>query len=230
MICSALVLLDLGAGVGDGPDRVELEHSIWSRRLKLNYIVQPFFIMAFSLPKVALAIILVRTKQARRWQAWVLYSLTSSQMVSAIVVIVLGLVLCLPIQATWNPDLSGRCWPHKLFIVYRIFLGGKTHLLVAVSNAWKTANAGHSLLRRYRLHPSLGSYQRLLECSDWVEGQSVLVYYDRLLVLVRPFIAMKLLRGKTDNNRRSSTCAVVKTVEWEIVSDNSFSRMYIWSM
>jgi len=39
------------------------------------------------------------------------------------------------------------------------------------------------------------------------------------LFLFVPFIATKLLRGKTDNNRRSSTCAVVKTVEWEIVSD-----------
>jgi len=39
------------------------------------------------------------------------------------------------------------------------------------------------------------------------------------LVLFVPFIAMKLLRGKTDNNRRSSTCAVLKTVEWGIVSD-----------
>lgn len=186
MICSALVLLDLGPGVGDGPDRVELEHSIWSRRLKVNYIVQPFFIMAFSLPKVALAIILVRTKQARRWQAWVLYSLTSSQMVSAIVVIVLGLVLCLPIQATWNPDLSGRFWPHKLFIVYRIFLGGKTHSSITGSNAWKIANASNSQLRRCRFHPNWGSYQRLLGCSNWVEGQSVPVYHDGLLVLVRP--------------------------------------------
>jgi len=184
--CTALVLLDLGAGVRASYDRAELGPSISSRRLKLNNIVQPFFIMAFSLPKVALAIILVRTKQARRWQAWVLYSLTSSQMVSAIVAIILDLVRCLPIQATSNPGLSGRCGPYKLFIIYRTFLRGKTHLLVAVSNAWKTANAGHSLLRRYRLHPSFGSYQRLLECSDWVEGQSVLVCYDRLLSLVRP--------------------------------------------
>lgn len=39
------------------------------------------------------------------------------------------------------------------------------------------------------------------------------------LFLFVPFVAVKLLRGETDNNHRSSTCAVVEKVEWKKVTD-----------
>jgi len=85
VICFALVIIDVGTVVGVSPNRLLMDTV--SQRLVLNYIIQPLFIMAFSFAKVASAIILVRTKQARRWQSWGLHSLASSQMLSAIIAI-----------------------------------------------------------------------------------------------------------------------------------------------
>lgn len=77
---------------------------------------------------------LVRTKQTKTRQAC-LYSLTASQMGSAIVAIVLLLVQCLPVQVSWNLDSPVMCLQYEVLLGYERFLEGGTHLLVAGSNA-----------------------------------------------------------------------------------------------
>ena len=135
VICSALVSTDLELNPYYDFERAGAKGYVGSPVSKFKYIVPPTFIMACSLPKVALAIIIVRAKQVRRWQGRILYSLTSSQIVLGIVAFVIDLVQCLPVEVIWNPGLFGNCSPHKLILGYKIFLGGKTHLLVTDSNA-----------------------------------------------------------------------------------------------
>lgn len=129
MVCSALVSLECGE-IPKSYDETD-----WSLIAKVDYIIQPLFVMAFSLPKVALAIILVRTKRVRMWQVWIVYSLISSQLISALVAIILDLVrrVRAPAKTPW--DSFGRGLPFDVLMNYGLFLGGKTHLLVASFNA-----------------------------------------------------------------------------------------------
>lgn len=91
--------------------------------LKLNWVLQPFAIMALATAKISVAIVMFRIiPSATVWARRILYfSVVSSFLVSATASI-LAFVQCDPPKALWEFGVKGaKCWDPRVQIDYAIF-------------------------------------------------------------------------------------------------------------
>ncbi|ROW04361.1 hypothetical protein VSDG_00915 [Cytospora chrysosperma] len=77
---------------------------------KIQMIGYPFNILAFTLPNVAIAILVNRLLDPRLWRTRLLYSMAALQVVLALIPCIIVYVQCTPIEKLWNPSLPGHCW------------------------------------------------------------------------------------------------------------------------
>lgn len=125
IICSAMMIAAVDAGLGRHP--YYLKPEAVSKADKLSLILEPFGVIAFSLPKLAVAIVLIQIMPPNKWKAWFLYCLTGSQILSAVITCVLLFTQCLPTRALWTPALlpTATCIRPALLVNYTIFVGCK---------------------------------------------------------------------------------------------------------
>lgn len=96
---------------------------------KLNFIANPFGIMAYSLPNISVAIFIQRILHLPRLQKWVLYAVTISQNIIAGISCVLLFTQCSPTQFLWNPTIPAKCLSSTVLTGYSYFVGGKIEML-----------------------------------------------------------------------------------------------------
>lgn len=92
--------------------------------VKLNIIGQPFGIMAFCVPKLAVALLIIKLMPPRIYGKWFLYSITISLIILSILAAIFLFIQCSPLEALWNPTISFHCWPPSILSNYTIFVGG----------------------------------------------------------------------------------------------------------
>ena len=126
IICSGLMIAAVDSGLGRHP--YYLRPAAIAKAVKLSLILEPFSIIAFSLPKIAVAITLTQIMPPSKCKAWFLYGLTASQTVSAVIACIVVFVHCLPTRALWTPAISAdaSCWPASVMLNYTTFVGGKS--------------------------------------------------------------------------------------------------------
>lgn len=128
IICAALVNLLVDKGITRTTDHVGW--GVLSRIVKLHVTLQPFFIMASSFAKIAIAILLLRKEQRRSRRTWFWYLLLVGQTLSVLVAVLLDLSQCLNINTIPNTGISGMCFERTALINYETFIGCKAHLAV----------------------------------------------------------------------------------------------------
>ena len=118
--------------------------------IRLSFITDPFGIMAFCIPKVAVALLLVRIMAPVRRGRWFLYAMTGGVMVAGILDVIFLFVQCRPVTALWDPIVAATatCWKPSILVDYGYFLGG----LCPPSRLWFTI-----LIRTKRTPPSVTS-------------------------------------------------------------------------
>ena len=123
--CSGMMIAAVDSGLGRHP--YYLQPAAISKAVKLSLILEPFGIIAFSLPKIAVAMTLTQIMPPSKRKAWFLCCLTASQTVSAVIACIMLFVHCSPTRALWTPEISADAsyWPPSVIVNYTTFVGGK---------------------------------------------------------------------------------------------------------
>ncbi|KAF4969256.1 hypothetical protein FSARC_3509 [Fusarium sarcochroum] len=84
--------------------------------IKLHWIGYPFGVMAYSLPNVAILILIERLAgQTEALSRNFLRIVVAIQIVMASTSIVIMFARCQPIQVLWDPKVTGTCWDDRVF-------------------------------------------------------------------------------------------------------------------
>ena len=89
-------------------------------------ITDPFGIMAFCIPKLAVALLLVRIMAPAQQGRWFLYSMAGGVMIAGILNCIFLFVQCKPVTALRDPIVAATatCWKPSVLVNYGYFLGG----------------------------------------------------------------------------------------------------------
>ena len=90
--------------------------------IKLNWISQPFGIMAIGIAKASVAFSILRFQSPNKWRTRVLYFIALSITLLSILSCILTFVQCTPVRALWSPELAAtaKCWAPDVFTYYAI--------------------------------------------------------------------------------------------------------------
>ncbi|KAI1633662.1 hypothetical protein F4809DRAFT_622384 [Biscogniauxia mediterranea] len=124
IICTSIFTYDVHLGMGKHawdipPD--ELSYVV-----KINFIGNPFGIMAYSFPNISVAILLERLMAPNKLRTVGLYTLVGLQVVIAAISCVLLFTQCTPSEHLWNPAVPAECFPAGTVSEYSYFVGSFT--------------------------------------------------------------------------------------------------------
>ena len=80
-------------------------------------------IIAFTIPKLAVAYLLIRLMSPSRLQKWILFSLCISCIFIVSICAVMLWVQCTPSSGLWDPTVNATCWDPSILVNYSIFAG-----------------------------------------------------------------------------------------------------------
>ncbi|KAF7540564.1 hypothetical protein G7054_g1261 [Neopestalotiopsis clavispora] len=99
--------------------------------------------MAYSLPNIAVAILLERLLAPNKLRTRLLYLLAATQVVIAGISCILLFVQCIPTEYLWNPTIPAKCFPVGTVSRYSYFVGSFTAFtdvvlgIVPIAAFWK---------------------------------------------------------------------------------------------
>ena len=96
---------------------------------RLNWIIQPFVIIALATGKISVAFLILRIMGKSRWRrVFLIYFAMGGSFVFCSVAIILTFAQCRPVEALWNPSLvltgKAKCWPPMRQSNFSVFVGG----------------------------------------------------------------------------------------------------------
>lgn len=110
---------------GMGRHSIYLTPANLSRALELNTISQPFLILGFSVPKIAVALLLFRFMGRDTIGRYLISFLVSSLLVSTILNSIFIFIDCDPIGAQWKPGEAAKCWSKDVTMGYNVAVVGE---------------------------------------------------------------------------------------------------------
>lgn len=129
LICTILFTVDVHLGMGRHTYYLPLSQAV--QAAKINYIANPFGIMAYSIPNISIAIFVNRILAPPPWQKYAIYALVIAQNIFAAVSCVLLFVQCTPTASLWNPVIvPDSCLNAGTLTRYSYFVGGEMPLMV----------------------------------------------------------------------------------------------------
>ncbi|MCJ1303484.1 hypothetical protein MMC08_006294 [Hypocenomyce scalaris] len=141
LVCTSLVAVDVKAGMGRHAYYLNPEQRV--RATKINFILNPFGIMAYSLPNISVAIFINRILSLRGWRKWGIYGIAIAQSFIAGISCILLFAQCSPAKFLWDPTIPAKCLPSTVITGYSYFVGSYsafTDIVLAVVPAvtfWK---------------------------------------------------------------------------------------------
>lgn len=109
--------------------------------LKLNWMVQPFGIMALSTSKISVAFVMLRIiSPTIIWRRRFLYFCMISVFVIGVICSITTFVQCDPPRALWEFVPGAKCWDPKIQSDIAVFTGCRysTHLsIISIDLSWK---------------------------------------------------------------------------------------------
>jgi len=122
IICTSIFSYDVHLGMGKHATDIQPEQL--SQAVKVNYIGNPFGIMAYSLPNISIAILINRLLAPNRFRSYGLLALAISQCCIAAVSCVLLFAQATPTAYLWNPTLPGKLnYSSSVLTGYSYFVG-----------------------------------------------------------------------------------------------------------
>ena len=122
----AQIFCSISVGYGNGRHLRYLSPGNAEQAIKMNIISGAFGVLAFCIPKIAVALLLARLLALERSSTIILLFLTISLMVFAIVDLIMLFTQCQPASALWDPKSAAiaSCWDPSVIIKYGWFVGG----------------------------------------------------------------------------------------------------------
>lgn len=90
-----------------------------------NYISLAPIVVAIAIGKCAVALLIYRLQSPSKWRTWLLWFLSISSLVLALLVCIIEYVQCTPTKALWNPS-AGTCWDPKPVNNFDVAASGMT--------------------------------------------------------------------------------------------------------
>lgn len=123
VICASVITASVKKGMGRHAYYLSPEQRV--QATKINFIANPFGIMAYSLPNISVAIFLNRILSPNRWRKSLLYGVTIAQSVIAGISCIILFVQCRPSKSLWDPAVPSTCLPSLVITGYSYFVGCK---------------------------------------------------------------------------------------------------------
>jgi hypothetical protein len=94
--------------------------------LKLDLISVALGINALFLPKISIALLLVRLLKPKQWLKFIVISMALIAFMLGVVGVIIEFVQCNPIPGQWDPQrYNPTCWNPNIQMNYSYFVGGK---------------------------------------------------------------------------------------------------------
>ncbi|OTB02432.1 hypothetical protein M426DRAFT_322709 [Hypoxylon sp. CI-4A] len=140
VVCTCIFTYDVHLGMGKHASDIPPDQLSYT--VMINFIGNPFGIMAYSFPNISVAILLERLMAPNKWRAFGLYTLTILQSIISGISCVLLFVQCTPSEYLWNPTIPAHCFPPGLMSRYSYFVGSFTAMtdivlaVVPIASFW----------------------------------------------------------------------------------------------
>lgn len=92
---------------------------------KINWISQPFAIMALATGKISVAFLILRIIGTSSWRKGFLYFIMITCFVFCALAAIFSFVQCSPPKALWTPSIKGKCWKPESQSDFSVFVGSK---------------------------------------------------------------------------------------------------------
>lgn len=122
----AQIFCTISTSFGTGKHLATLSSHDAMRAIKFNTISNPFGVMAFCVPKVAVALLLVRLMGPGHKRKWFPYAITGIMLIAGTLSAIFLFVQCQPVAALWDPEIeaTAHCWDPNVLTDYTYFVGG----------------------------------------------------------------------------------------------------------
>lgn len=99
----------------------------------LNTVGFLFGILSFSIPKIAVACLLVRILNPSRLHKIFVFFLVGFVTLVAVICIIILFTMCDPPESMWYVTIPGKCKDVKILIDYAIFTGGECRVILEIA-------------------------------------------------------------------------------------------------
>lgn len=133
---------------------------------------------AGALPKIAVAILLIRIFEPRQLSFWAITILAVIQFLLVVITTVLFYTQCTPHAKAWNPMIEGQCWNPHIFTNWSIFASGELLCILLT---------GISIRRLLTWHAAFAAF------IDLVYGTYPVIVISKLNMRMRKKIGLSLV-------------------------------------
>ncbi|MCJ1306214.1 hypothetical protein MMC08_009032 [Hypocenomyce scalaris] len=115
--------LTAAVAAGNGRHPYYLTEAQLSKSIKLNTIAIVPGLMAFSVPKVSVACLLMRLLNPGKYQRWFLYTISIGIIPISMIDAIMLFVQCSPVRGLWDSNITPTCWSPFVLVDFAIFTG-----------------------------------------------------------------------------------------------------------
>ncbi len=166
ILYASLSTASVSAGIGRHPYYLSSQET--SQAIRLNSIAFVPGMLSLAIPKLAVACLLERLlspKHGQKWRRPVLFTLSISCVVIAVLCSIMFWAQCRPAAGLWNLLLKERCWNPSVYIDLAFFASGNS------------------------VHPSLSGY--MLKLLAWFAFVDLFLALYPMTVLLKLNMSMK---------------------------------------
>ncbi|MCJ1293982.1 hypothetical protein MMC34_005539 [Xylographa carneopallida] len=123
------ILWTIYATVGGCRHIFYLTTAQWYSLTKINWISQPFCVMAIASGKVSVAYLILRLQAPCKLRTGLLYFIAVSSVVFGVIDCVITFAQCSPSYSLWTANVTGSCWSTNVLTDYALALSAYYGLL-----------------------------------------------------------------------------------------------------
>lgn len=116
------ILIVVAVHAGNGRHTYYLGPEQTSDAIKWNTIAFIPGIMSFSIPKLGVAVLLVRLLNPSKFQKYFIYCLSAGVVLGSTISVILLWRQCDPPRIAWDPNVKGKCWKPSITINFFTFV------------------------------------------------------------------------------------------------------------
>lgn len=121
---------------------------------KINWMSQPFAIMALATGKISVAFLILRIIGQSTWRRGFLYFSMITCFIFCALASIFTFVQCSPPKALWTPSIKGKCWKPESQSDFSVFVGSK----YSNSNNPSKKRAKTPMKQHHKRSPNIKNY------------------------------------------------------------------------
>ncbi|KAF9893600.1 hypothetical protein FE257_010912 [Aspergillus nanangensis] len=130
LFMASTVVVQLQASVGGYRHIYFLSQEASTRALELNFILRGVHILSLATGKASIGAQILRLLvNQQMWQRWLVWGVLTLTVLVNVLNCIFKFVQCMPVEANWNPEIEGNCWPKQAQLGFAYFMSSTTTIL-----------------------------------------------------------------------------------------------------